>query len=96
MKPAEHHHVGLEALDDGRASAASQPSRVSKSDTDRDEGRDAGPLGARQALDAVPVGTDGDHAGAVRRIGAGVEQRLEVGAGPGDEDDEACGAVHER
>ena len=55
------------------------------------ERRDAGPLGPGQALDAVAVGADGDHRGAVRRVGAGVEQRLEVGAGAGDEHDEARG-----
>ena len=53
------------------------------------EGRDAGPFGARQPLDPVAVGTDGDHLGAVAGVGAGVEQGLEVGAGAGDQDDEA-------
>ena len=55
-----------------------------------DERRDAGPLSAAQSLDVLAVGADGHHAGAVRRIGTGVEQRLEIGAGARDEHDEAC------
>ena len=39
-----------------------------------------------------PVGADRDDARAVRRVGAGVEQRLQVAAGAGDEDDEAGAA----
>ena len=53
------------------------------------EGGHAGALGPGQALDALPVGAHRDHLGAVRRVGAGVEQGLEVGAGAGDEHDEA-------
>ena len=53
-----------------------------------DEGRHARALRAGQPLDAVAVGADRDHLGAVRRVGAGVEQGLQVGAGAGDEDDE--------
>ena len=41
--------------------------------------------------DAVPVGTHGDDPGTVRGVGAGVEQRLQVGAGPGDEHHEPSG-----
>src|SRR5690349_22972502 len=37
-----------------------------------DEGRDAGALGAGQALDAVPIGSDGDDLGTVGRVGAGI------------------------
>ena len=44
----------------------------------------------------VAVGADGDDPGAVRRVGAGVEQGLQVGAGAGDEDDEAEGGGHAR
>ena len=55
------------------------------------EGLDARSLGPAQPLDVVTVGADGDHLGAVRRVGARVEQRLEVGPRAGDEDDQAGG-----
>ena len=42
----------------------------------------------RDGEGARPIGSDGDDLRAVRRIGAGVDQRLEVGPGPGHEDDE--------
>ena len=41
-----------------------------------------------QPEDARPVGADGHDPGAVRRVGAGVEQGLQQGAGAGDEDDQ--------
>jgi len=46
---------------------------------------------ATSAGDAVPVGADGDHLGAVRGVGGGVEQGLQVAARSGDEDDQAGG-----
>lgn len=55
------------------------------------EGRHAGPLGTGQALDVVAIRADGHHFGAVRRVRAGVQERLQVGASAGDEHDEACG-----
>ena len=85
----QHHQVGLEGrhrVGQGRCPSAS---RLVNSADLVDEGRHAGRLGAGQALDAVAVGADGDHRGAVRRVRARVEQRLEVGAGAGDEDDES-------
>ena len=90
MKPAEHDEVGLVRGDRAAPARGPTPRGLVVLDPEH-EGRDAGPLGAGQALDAVAVGADGDHAGAVRRVGAGVEQGLEVGAGAGDEDDEARG-----
>ena len=54
-----------------------------------DEGRDAGPLGPGQALDAVAVGADGDDLGAVVRLLRRVDQGLEIGATTRDEDDES-------
>ena len=92
MKPAEHDEVGLVRRDGVGERRVPVLAGRSKSLTCMHEGRDAGALGAGQALDAVAVGADGDHRGAVRRVGAGVEQRLEVGAGAGDEDDEAAGS----
>ncbi len=90
MKPAEHDQVGLEA-GHGVGQRAVPVVAVGEVAEPAHERRDAGPLGAGQPLDAVTVGADGDHPGAVRRVGAGVEQGLEVGAGAGDEDDEAGG-----
>ena len=54
-----------------------------------DERGDACTLGAGESLDAVTVGTDRDDRGAVGRVSRRVDQGLEVGAGAGDEDDEA-------
>jgi hypothetical protein len=59
-----------------------------------DEGGQPGALGAGQALDAVAVGADGHDLGPVgggAGLGDGVEERLQVGAGPGDQDDQALG-----
>ena len=47
-----------------------------------DERGDARPSGPFETFDALTVRADGHHGGAVRRIGARVEQRLKVGAGP--------------
>jgi hypothetical protein len=56
------------------------------------ERRQPGPLRTGQALDAVAVGADGNDLRAVRRVGGCVEQGLEVGAGPRDEDNKARGS----
>ena len=48
--------------------------------------RQPGAGGALQPLDRVPVGTHGHHLGAVRRVGGGVEQGLQVGARAGHQD----------
>ena len=79
MKPAEHDEVGLEARDGVGERPVPVLAAGELADL-LDERRDAGALGAGQALDAVAVGADGDHPGAVRRVAAGVEQGLEVGA----------------
>ena len=63
-----------------------------------DERGHAGAPRAGQALDAVAVGPHGRDPHAVRRVGRGVQQRLQVGAGTGDEDDDVagCGAAPSR
>ena len=59
-----------------------------------DEGGDAGPLGAGQALDVVAVGADGDDLGpVVRSRRRCVDQGLQIGATTGDEDDETSRPV---
>ncbi len=50
------------------------------------EGRQPGALGPLQTGDGVPVRADGDDPRAVGRVGGGVEQCLQVGAGAGDQD----------
>jgi hypothetical protein len=55
-----------------------------------DERRHPGALRAGQPLDVVPVGADGDDLGAVRRVGTGVEEGLQVRPGARDEDDESA------
>src|SRR5690606_36189949 len=59
------------------------------------EGRQPGPLGPGQPLDARPVGTHGHDLGPVRPRTRGVdlvEERLEIGTGSGDQHDETPGA----
>ena len=60
----------------------------------RDERRDTGGSGAIQSGDVVTVGTHRRHDGAVRRIGTGIEQRRQIGAGARDEDDEPRGQTN--
>ena len=45
------------------------------------EGRDPGPLGPPKTLDVVTVRSHRNHAGAVRRVRARIQQGLKVGAG---------------
>ena len=54
-----------------------------------DERRQPEALGAGHTTGTGPVRTDGHDLRAVRRVGAGLEQRLQVGAPARDEDDEA-------
>ena len=65
------------------ASAASQARPVGVVGDRAGERRHAGPLGAGQALDAGPVGPDGDDPRRVAGLGGGVEQRLQQRAGAG-------------
>ena len=90
MKPASTTRSGSCSAT-ARAMVSSHAARSSWSFDPVHERRDAGPLGPGQALDAVAVGADGDDLGAVRRIEAGVEQRLQVGAATGHEHHEARG-----
>ena len=91
MKPAETTRSGS-CPATVSASARSHSSRVAWSLTRRTKvGMPARSARASPSI-AVAVGPDGDHPGAVRRVGAGVEQGLQVGAGAGDEDDEARSA----
>ena len=69
--------------------AASQSSRVAKSATRRTKVGTPASLGPVEREDPVAVGADGDDLGAVRRVGARVEQRLQVRARAGHEHDEA-------
>src|SRR5690348_7662727 len=52
------------------------------------EGGDVRPVRTLQRADAFPVGADGDHGRAVRRVRACVDQRLQVRALPRDKDDQ--------
>ena len=98
MKPARTTRHGSYAATCS-ASAASHSRAAGVVRDGADERGDAGALRAGQALDAVAVGADGRDPHAVRRVGRGVEQRLQVGAGTGDQDDDvarACGAAPSR
>ena len=53
-----------------------------------DEGRDPGAFGAGEPLDAAAVRPDRDDLGRVAGLGGGVQQRLEQGAGAGDQHDD--------
>jgi hypothetical protein len=55
------------------------------------EGRYADAFGPSQRLDPVAIRTDGHDRGAVRRVGAGVEESLQVGATARDEHDQPGG-----
>ena len=46
---------------------------------------------AGHGMNVLMVGTDGRDPHAVRRVGRGVDERLQEGAGTGDEDDDRAG-----
>jgi hypothetical protein len=83
----QDHQVGLVLRD--RVGERGVPGRpVREVRHPEHERRHTGALGPGEPLDVLAVGSDRDDLRAVRRVGACIEQRLEVGAGTGDEDDE--------
>ena len=91
MKPAEHDEVGIGARRRRRSARASHPRASSKSgSTARTKvGIPARSARARPSMPSRSAPTATTR-GAVRRVGSGVEQGLQVGAGPGHEHDQAC------